>query len=87
LAQTNDLLEKIEKIDDLEKNHLTGASVILYWIARRVQPLQKYEDFGFMYKGRKDPSRFTSERITESELCVEYSRECMESQFSRENFA
>jgi len=44
LNQINDLLVKI---NDSKKNHLTGASVVLSWIARQVQPLQKHVSFGF----------------------------------------
>ena len=62
--QENELLDKIEY---LKKKGVTGASVVFAWIARRIQPLQKRCNLGFEYIGLMDPSRFSSERMAESE--------------------
>ena len=62
--QVNKLLDWIR---DLRKDKVTGASVVMSWIGRRIQPLQKRNNFGFHYIGIKDPSRLTYERITGSE--------------------
>ena len=64
--QVNFLLGEIER---LKANHLiTGASVIVHWILRRVQPLQWRMHLGFQYTREEDPTRYTRAKIFEDEL-------------------
>ena len=65
----HDIVENQELLDwikDLWKKNLTGASVVMSWIVRRIQTLQQRSHFGFRYRGIEDPSRFSSERISGS---------------------
>ncbi|KAG2605575.1 uncharacterized protein LOC120668694 isoform X2 [Panicum virgatum] len=41
----------------------TAASVLFNWIQRRVQPLQKRENFGFQYQGSEDSSLLSAEQM------------------------
>ena len=66
--QVNFLLGEIER---LKANHLiTGASVIVHWILRRVQPLQWRMHLGFQYTREEDPTRYTRAKISEDELKI-----------------
>jgi len=38
------------------------------WMSRQIQPLQQRSHFGFYYMGVTDPSRFTSDKISEKEV-------------------
>lgn len=78
LAQINDLIGKIEH---LKKKGLTGTSVMMNWIYRRIQPLQHRANFGFLYAGDDDPGHLTIDKITEADalhrvcrVLEEYSR-------------
>ena len=55
--------ELLKKIALLKKEKVTSGSVVLSWIVRRIQPLQKRCSLGFEYSGLKDPSRFSGEKI------------------------
>ena len=48
--------------------NLTGASVVMSYTVRKIQPLQKCSHFGFHYRGDKDPSPFSSEKKSENEV-------------------
>ena len=64
--QVNFLLGEIER---LKADHrITGASVIVHWILRRIQPLQQRVHFGFHYTGEEDPTRYTHAMISEADL-------------------
>jgi len=64
--QVNFLLGEIER---LKADHrITGASVIVHWTLRRIQPLQRRVLLGFQYTGEEDPTRFTQAKIYEDEL-------------------
>jgi len=58
--QVTELLNKIALLRD---SGITGRLVVLSWIGRRYQPLQKRFNFGFEYRGLKDPSQFSAEKI------------------------
>ena len=78
--QVNELLISIK---DLRRDKLTRAAVVMDWMTRRIQPLQKQSQFGFHYLGVKDPSRFLSRKSPRVKLCVwfiEYSMEYLASQ-------
>ena len=53
----------MKRIAFLKKEKVTGGSVVLSWIGRRIQPLQSRCNLGFEYIGIADPSRFSGERI------------------------
>ena len=61
LDQNNDLLGKIEY---LKKKGLTGATVMMNWVIRRIQPLQHRVNPKFSYVGEGDPGRLTTDLIT-----------------------
>ena len=64
--QVNFLLGKIER---LKADHqISGASVIVHWTLRRIQPLQRRVHFAFQYTGETDPTRYTHSKISESDL-------------------
>ena len=62
--QEDELLKRIAR---LRENKVTGATVMLSWIRRQIQPLQNCCHLCFEYAGLTDPSRFSSERIYEDE--------------------
>ena len=64
--QVNFLLGEIEglKVD----HQICGASVIVHWSMRRIQPLQQRVHLGFQYTGEMDPSCFSRSNITEDDL-------------------
>ena len=64
LFQVKDLLDRIK---DLRAENQTGASVVMSWMGRRIQPFQQRSHFGFYYRGIQDPSRFSSDKISEDE--------------------
>ena len=64
--QVNFLFGEIER---LKADHqITGASVIVHWILRRVQPLQQRVHLGFQYTREEDPTRYTRAKISKDEL-------------------
>ena len=65
--QENELLQQIAL---LKKSNVTSGSVVLSWIGRRIQPLQKRCTLGFEYSRVTDPSRFSVEKI-KSEKAME----------------
>jgi hypothetical protein len=54
----------------LRNKGVTGATIVLSWLGRQIQPLQKCCRLGFEYSGLTDPSRFSSEKIYEEEAMV-----------------
>ena len=52
--------ELLDWIKDLRSAKLTGTVVVMDWMQRRIQPLQKRVKFSFDYLGIKDPSSFSS---------------------------
>ena len=49
---------------------MTGATVVLSWLRRQIQPLQSRIHPGFEYTGLYDPSRFSSEKTSRDEAMV-----------------
>jgi hypothetical protein len=64
LFQVNDLLDKIRDLAE----HLIGASVVMSWMSRRIQPLRQRSHFGFHCMGVTDPSWFSFDKISEKEV-------------------
>ena len=49
---------------------MAGATMILSWLRRQIQPLQNRCNLGFEYTGLSDPSRFSLEKIYVDEAMV-----------------
>ena len=64
--QVNFLLGEIERVK--ADHRICGASVIVHWSMRRIQPLQRWVNLGFWYTGVADPSRYTQTKISEDDL-------------------
>ena len=64
--QVNFLLGEIEGFK--VEYQITGASVVVHWSIRRVQPLQRRVHLAFEYTGEEDPTRYTREKISEDML-------------------
>ena len=64
-SQVSKLRGALEK---LKKKGVTRDSVVCSFQSRRVQPLQRRLHPGFRYEGLEDPSRFSPEKIHQSEL-------------------
>ena len=60
MAQVWGLLQKIQ---DLGKVGITGTTILLSWLWRRIQPLQLRTHFEYEYAGVGEPSRITSEEL------------------------
>ena len=65
--QVGELLQRIAK---QRREGVTGATVVLSWLRRQVQPLQCCSRLGFKYMGLYDPSRFSSEMTGRDEAMV-----------------
>ena len=50
------------------EHQICGASVIVSWSLRRIQPLQRRVNLGFQYTGDADSSRYTRTKITEDDM-------------------
>ena len=68
--QENELLQWIVA---LRSNGVTGMTVILSWLRKQIQPLQKRCNFHFEYTGMLDPSRFSLEKIYEEAMVLVHS--------------
>jgi hypothetical protein len=62
-------MDQVEELLDIIEAHkmmgVTGASVMLSFFKRRVQPIQQRHKFGFEYSGAEDPSRMCAEEQTD----------------------
>jgi len=65
-GQVNFLLGEIERLK--AEHQICGASVIVHWSMRRIQPLQRWVNLGFQYTGEADPSCYTRTKISEDDL-------------------
>jgi hypothetical protein len=57
-----------ELLEFIEANKLmgvTGASIMLSFFKRRVQPIQQRHKLGFEYTGSEDPSRMCAEELSD----------------------
>ena len=53
----------------LKKTHqINGASVIVHWSIRRIQPLQRRVHLGFQFIGETDPTRYTQFKISNADV-------------------
>ena len=53
----------LDDIAVLKDCGVTGGSIVYSWMNRRVQPLQKRENPGYLYEGPSDLSRFSAEKL------------------------
>jgi hypothetical protein len=62
-------MDQIEELLDIIAAHkemgVTGASVMVSFFKRRVQPIQQRHILGFEYKCAEDPSRMCTEELTD----------------------
>jgi hypothetical protein len=49
---------------------VTGASVMMSFFKRRIQPVQQCHTLGFKYMGAKDPSRMCAEELTDEAALI-----------------
>ena len=62
--------ELLKRIAKRQKEGVTGATVVSYWLRRQTQPLQCRSRLGFEYTGLYDPSQFLSEKTGRDEVMV-----------------
>jgi hypothetical protein len=67
MDQVNELLELIAAHKEME---VTGASVMLSFFKRRIQPIQQRHTLGFEYMGTEDPSRMCAEELGDDAALV-----------------
>jgi hypothetical protein len=53
---------------------VTGASVMLSFFKRRIEPIQQCHTLGFKYMGAKDPSRMCAEKLTDDAALIRVKR-------------
>lgn len=73
-AESIKILDLLKKIADLKEQGMTGVAVARSFLKRRVQPLQLRTTPGYEYSGLDDPSRMSSEDISDEEVGVRLSR-------------
>jgi hypothetical protein len=71
MDQVNELLELIAAHKEMG---VTGASVMLSFFKRRIQPIQQRHTLGFEYMGTKDPSRMCAEELGDNAALVRVKR-------------
>jgi hypothetical protein len=67
MDQVNELLELIAAHKEMG---VTGASVMLSFFKRRIQPIQQRHTLGFEYMGTEDPSRMCAEELGDDAALV-----------------
>jgi hypothetical protein len=53
---------------------VTGASVMMSFFKRRIQPIQQRHTLGFEYMGAEDPSRMCVEELTNDAMLIRVKR-------------
>jgi hypothetical protein len=71
MDQVNELLELITAHKEMG---VTGASVMLSFFKRRIQPIQQRHTLGFEYLGTEDPSRMCAEELGDDAALVRVKR-------------
>ena len=66
-SEMREVQELVGKIRQLKMLKVTGAAVVISWIQRRIQPLQKRDRLGFECLGDKDPSHLSPEPLAVGE--------------------
>jgi hypothetical protein len=71
MDQVKELLELIAAHKEMG---VTGASVMLSFFKRRIQPIQQCHTLGFEYMGTEDPSRMCAEELGDDAALVRVKR-------------
>jgi hypothetical protein len=67
MDQVDELLNTIAAHKEIG---VTGASVMLSFFKRRIQPIQQRHTLGFEYMGVEDPSRICAEELTDDAALI-----------------
>ena len=70
--------ELLELIAAHKEAGVTGASVMMSFFKRRIQPIQQCHTQGFEYMGTEDPSRMCAEEIGDDAVLVRVKRILMD---------
>jgi hypothetical protein len=62
--------ELLELIAAHKEMGVTGASVMMLFFKRRIQPIQQRHTLGFEYVGTEDPSRMCAEELADDAALV-----------------
>jgi hypothetical protein len=73
-AEMDQVKELLELIAAHKETGVTGASVMLSFFKRRVQPIQQRHTLGFEYLGTEDPSRMCAEELGDDAALVRVRR-------------
>jgi hypothetical protein len=71
MDQVDELLDTIAAHKEMG---VTGASVMLSFFKRGVQPIQQRHTLGFEYMGTEDPSRMCTEELTDKATLIQVKR-------------
>jgi hypothetical protein len=71
MDQVNELLDTIAAHKEMG---VTGASVMLSFFKRRIQPIQQHHMLGFEYMGAEDPSRMCAKELTDDAALIRVKR-------------
>jgi hypothetical protein len=71
MDQVDELLDTIAAHKEMG---VTGASVMLSFFKRRIQPIQQRHTLGFEYMGTEDPSRMCTEELTDNAALIRVKR-------------
>jgi hypothetical protein len=66
--------ELLELITVHKEAGVTGASVMMSFFKRRIQPIQQRHTLGFEYMGTEDPSRMCAEELGDDAALVRVKR-------------
>jgi hypothetical protein len=71
-------MDQVKKLLELITAHkeagVTGASVMMSFFKRRIQPIQQRHTLGFEYMGTEDPSRMCAEELRDDAALVRVKR-------------
>jgi hypothetical protein len=73
-AEMDQVRELLELIAAHKEMGVTGASVMLSFFKRRIQPIQQRHTLGFEYMGTKDPSRMCAKELGDDAVLVRVKR-------------
>src|SRR5215216_7937242 len=68
VAEIEALYRRVEDLQLIPEKEVNGVDIIRTFLERRVQPLQARAHPMFLYSGRHDPTRVSSEKISEGNL-------------------
>ena len=68
MVEIEALYRRVEDLQLIPEKEVNGVDIIRTFLERRVQPLQARAHLMFLYSGHRDPTRVSSEKISEVEL-------------------